>query len=1096
MPTISDFTKKAIADKPKTLSPFTQSAVQNFDIVYQNKSQPVLNPKLQISQAKPLPAPTLSPIKQVANVFLPKPFEFKLESKEVETMRLQQQSMEKGSIIDVVKYQFGVGGILQNSKNLEKATQPILEGISARPEVQSALRTISQRTTWDGIKATMQAKDTGKTFEQAYTAIKQSRATNDDTWQEQFVTQLKNTAPQTLLGVALNFVPYAGKPLSMTYFGLLSAADQLESTGKVSSATNIAIDTVGDNMLSNTLESLFKKPTKTLLSTVAKTFTTEGGTEVAQDLLKYSNNFNNAHTPEEKMEVLRQAKRYFTSGQILMTAGVGGIVGAGIGAGAYGIDVGIQSTKNVMEDEVKRLVSQGYTEDEARKKVSQGGFVRLSQDDNIPPELQSLAEEARKYKSAEEFVKAQTARPDYGYGHSPNADGVPAFDLTQKVDGEQMIPKDMYTQWYGSRGTPTDLESISVLKKIKGNPEANVTIYRASPKNEWNYGDWITLSKKYAQQHAEGNNGFKVFSKAVKAKDLKWAMDDVNEFGYFPESTKSQLTDIWNKANKAIQKNVTVQDMQEETATVISADKLKDIYGDYDPANARKYSKESVELFDEVLQSNENPTVKFSGGIPGSGKTDFLISEMKKDFDGVIFDTTMSNYSSVRSLIERVVKAGKIPELNYVIQNPEVSWGFVQSRAQRTGREVDLDYFIDKASELPVTLKRILEEFPKIKVRIKDLRDIDTREEALNTPILDSINNKKAIFDIINNLEYNKDSIRSAIQNYDNTRNQQEARRIEPNTRRGEGRNGQNEQVFQGESRRTVGLPTRDGADQGLNLQKNQPLTKEEGGFVLPKKKTAKEQLAEREQAKLQREQEKLKRESLVFFEGELENQYQRFKKLKVKDAEDDVQLKRLNKDLPSSAIDNILYSQEKNGDEVLEMFQARYEKERVALPQIPKETKAIVAEKVRQKARVIQKETMEKVKAAYDKKVAAIKDNKEILQRRRTFIRAVQNQFGLTDNDLKSITRRDIRLMTNAEFHTFLDDVRTKSEQLAATRQAKNELMAQIQEKELDIESMRQAMNFPPISQMTMTQLREMDKAIEPFMKGDVFLSKRIRGS
>jgi len=161
----------------------------------------------------------------------------------------------------------------------------------------------------------------------------------------------------------------------------------------------------------------------------------------------------------------------------------------------------------------------------------------------------SLLLEAKKYKTADEFVKAQTKRPDYGYGHSPNEDGVRAFNLTEKVDGEQMIPSDMYERWYGSRGTAEDLQSISVLKKIKGNPEADVVVYRASPKEGFNYGDWITLSEKYAKQHAEGNN-FKVFSQKVKAKDIRWAMDDINEFGYFPESTKSQLTDIWNKANK------------------------------------------------------------------------------------------------------------------------------------------------------------------------------------------------------------------------------------------------------------------------------------------------------------------------------------------------------------------------------------------------------------------------------------------------------------------------------------------------------------------------------------------------------------------
>lgn len=165
----------------------------------------------------------------------------------------------------------------------------------------------------------------------------------------------------------------------------------------------------------------------------------------------------------------------------------------------------------------------------------------------IPPT--SLVQEAKKYKSAEEFVKAKTTRPDYGYGHSPNEDGVRAFNLTEKVDGEQMIPEDMYQQWYGSRGTPEDMESISVLKKIKDKPDASVTIYRAAPSGEFNYGDWVTLSKKYAQQHAEGNN-FQVFSQNVKAKDIRWAMDDVNEFGYFPEDYKSQLTDIWKKANE------------------------------------------------------------------------------------------------------------------------------------------------------------------------------------------------------------------------------------------------------------------------------------------------------------------------------------------------------------------------------------------------------------------------------------------------------------------------------------------------------------------------------------------------------------------
>jgi len=113
-------------------------------------------------------------------------------------------------------------------------------------------------------------------------------------------------------------------------------------------------------------------------------------------------------------------------------------------------------------------------------------------------------------------------------------------------------------------------------------------------------------------------------------------------------------------------------------------------------------------------------------------------------------------------------------------------------------------------------------------------------------------------------------------------------------------------------------------------------------------------------------------------------------------------------------------------------------------------------------------------------------------LQRRRLFIRAVQKQFGLSDADLKSITRRDIRLMTNVEFKEFLGRIRTKSEELAKTRQVRSEVEAQIAKKELDIEPLRKAMKLPSVSKMSIAQLREFDKTLEPYNKGDVFLSKR----
>ena len=135
--------------------------------------------------------------------------------------------------------------------------------------------------------------------------------------------------------------------------------------------------------------------------------------------------------------------------------------------------------------------------------------------------------------------------------------------------------------------------------------------------------------------------------------------------------------------------------------------------------------------------------------------------------------------------------------------------------------------------------------------------------------------------------------------------------------------------------------------------------------------------------------------------------------------------------------------------------------------------------------------------------KIKEIKDNlfaiegivpveKGILGRRRDFIRAVQKQFGLSDTDLKSITKRDIRLMNNFEFKKFLDDIRIKAEKFGEKKQAMNELIQQIQDKELDVENLRKAMKLPTMKNMTIDDIRKLDESLEPFQKGDEFLSLR----
>lgn len=86
-------------------------------------------------------------------------------------------------------------------------------------------------------------------------------------------------------------------------------------------------------------------------------------------------------------------------------------------------------------------------------------------------------------------------------------------------------------------------ETIKTLKSIQGQPDAEVTVYRCAPVGELNTGDWVSLSKSYAEQYAydnaySDNKASKVYSFKAKASELSFDGDDISEFGYWGKSKK------------------------------------------------------------------------------------------------------------------------------------------------------------------------------------------------------------------------------------------------------------------------------------------------------------------------------------------------------------------------------------------------------------------------------------------------------------------------------------------------------------------------------------------------------------------------------
>ncbi len=238
----------------------------------------------------------------------------------------------------------------------------------------------------------------------------------------------------------------------------------------------------------------------------------------------------------------------------------------------------------------------------------------------------NLNDLAKKYKSAEEFVKAHTKK-EYRSAHQLSlSDSITADKIDIPSLKEAIRTRNGYLNNY-------NLSDLKKLEKLKNNPDADIKIFRASPKNELNDGDWITTDKTYAND-IKRQNGGKVYEYTVKVKDLRFPKDVetlpslsmASTFSYSPKT--SQLTDIWNKAQG-------VSEVYKETGS-LTTKILKTLEGKSqisrqfisDLANSGSLKQQERELIRDVLASQKGDIInvsKFAEDV----KTNLLPLKMK-----------------------------------------------------------------------------------------------------------------------------------------------------------------------------------------------------------------------------------------------------------------------------------------------------------------------------------------------------------------------------------------------------------------------------------------------------------------------------------
>lgn len=218
------------------------------------------------------------------------------------------------------------------------------------------------------------------------------------------------------------------------------------------------------------------------------------------------------------------------------------MIGAKFDEVAMNPDVKLQVSRIVkgFDDEIAKLQdgSNGVLADatiqeikelQRRKQMFLDSIIRKTQVDDVVVNTDPLVTEARKYKSAEEFVKAQQLR---------------------KISLENPMTDTYHT---GIK----DISDIKTFKEALDDPESfvnpdftrkmaedvlksgEITIYSSKPLDSA-VSQFITPSKMMASDYA--GNG-KVYSKKVNVNDIAWINGDEGNY-----VGKSQLTDIWNQA--------------------------------------------------------------------------------------------------------------------------------------------------------------------------------------------------------------------------------------------------------------------------------------------------------------------------------------------------------------------------------------------------------------------------------------------------------------------------------------------------------------------------------------------------------------------
>lgn len=316
---------------------------------------------------------------------------------------------------------------------------------------------------------------------------------------------------------------------------------------------------------------------------------------------------------------------------------------------------------------------------------------------NVPPTPASPAEgtvslenEARKYKTADEFRKAYTARSLMDLSdpakHRWGRIFEDGYDETTGLYLNAKVASDIY----GKRGNKSYGDYPEAKVPDVTSEDQLVTIYRGTVEGQAEMlpGDFVSFNKEYALSHNEGK---KLLTLKVPAKDVVWQGNDFHEWIYSPESIRGKkyiggLRAVWERVNS--EATTTPADTPKEAVAEIIEGKRESTIG------GKEFKVKMLAELDALIDQFKNKKTPYPETvtieIPGDGSFTLDIVRM---MGNQRFDRTKGTTNSIEEQLGEI--RAKVKAISDTAKHGDTPTSL---KYQKPPRSVPLSKFNDEAT--------------------------------------------------------------------------------------------------------------------------------------------------------------------------------------------------------------------------------------------------------------------------------------------------------------------------------------------------------------------------------------------------------------